>query len=391
MSETGWSRRPGTDGAPTVRSGQLGYDGLSFDVRLPRAGLSERVSARWSGLREAGFSMSTPLTNSAPASSADYGGAFKGKRALVTGGAGFIGGHLAQRLVSLGVDVRVLDDFSSGHRYRVPPTAVAFEGSVTDRALVRRAISGCDLVFHEAAMVSVAQSVQDPARCAEVNILGTEYVLEEAVTAGVSRLVFAASAAAYGASPMLPSQEAHPVDCRSPYAASKVAGEALLSAFAACYPISTVSLRYFNVFGPHQDPKSPYAAAISAFVDAISSGRTPSVFGDGQQTRDFVFVDNVIHANLLAAACHKRLAGEVLNVATGRSVTLVDAISSISQALGRDCEPNFGPERPGDLRHSRADISRARKLLGYEPVVSFDDGILQTVRWSTSHASGQSR
>lgn len=335
--------------------------------------------------------MSTSLTNSAATSATDYGGAFKGKRALVTGGAGFIGGHLAHRLVALGADVRVLDDFSSGHRHRVPPTAVSFEGSVTDRALVRRAISGCDFVFHQAAMVSVAQSVQDPARCAEVNVLGTEFVLEEAVSAGVSRLMFAASAAAYGASLMLPSREAHPVDCRSPYAASKVAGEALLSAFAACYPISTVSLRYFNVFGPHQDPKSPYAAAISAFVDAISSGRTPSVFGDGQQTRDFVFVDNVVHANLLAASCPKRLAGDVLNVATGRSVTLLDAISSISRAFGRRCEPNFGPERPGDLRYSRADISRAQEVLGYEPAVLFDDGILQTVRWSVIQGSGQPR
>ncbi len=358
---------------------------------MPRAVLLVRVCARWSGLRVSRVWMSTPLTNSTPASSNDYGGAFRGKRALVTGGAGFIGGHLAQRLVSLGADVRVLDDFSTGHRYRVPPTAVVFGGSVTDRALVRRAISGCDFVFHEAAMVSVAQSVQDPARCAEVNILGTEFMLEEAVSAGVTRLVFAASAAAYGASLMLPSREGHPVDCRSPYAASKVAGEALLSAFAACYPISTVSLRYFNVFGPHQDPKSPYAAAISAFVDAISSGRTPSVFGDGQQTRDFVFIDNVIHANLLAAACPKRLAGEVLNVATGRSVTLLDAISGICQALGRGCEPNFGPERPGDLRYSRADISRAQEVLGYEPVVSFDDGILQTVRWSVNQGSGQPR
>lgn len=330
------------------------------------------------------FKPHLPISSSAPS----YVNAFRGSKVLVTGGGGFIGSHLAERLLALGAEVNVLDDLSSGHRSRVPAAAKFFEGSVTDRSIVSRAMAGCTIVFHEAAMVSVAQSVREPTRCAEVNILGTEIVLEAAVGCGVSRLLFAASAAAYGSEPILPSREDHRTDCHSPYAASKVAGEALLSAFARCYPISTVSLRYFNVFGPYQDPRSPYAAAISAFVDALASGLQPTVFGDGLQTRDFVFIENVVHANLLAAASPTPLTGEVINIGSGKVVTLLDAIASIARALERAPEPSFGPVRPGDLRHSSADVSRAKLLLEYEPVVCFDDGIAETVRWSTSQGTG---
>jgi UDP-glucose 4-epimerase len=320
--------------------------------------------------------------------SAPYRNAFRGRRALVTGGAGFIGGHLAENLLRLGAEVRIVDDLSSGHRHRVPASATLFEGSVTDRGLVRKAIEGCDLVFHEAAMVSVPQSVEQPTRCAEVNILGTEILLEEAVAAKATRLLFAASAAAYGGEPQLPSREDHPTDCRSPYASSKVAGEVLLRAFASCFPISTVSLRYFNVFGPAQDPKSPYAAAISAFTDILAAGREPTVFGDGLQTRDFVYIDDIVHANLLAAATPRPLAGEVINIGTGARITLLDTIASIARALGRSANPGFGPPRAGDVRHSSADISRAREILGYAPVTAFDEGITNTVRWAVGQAKG---
>lgn len=319
---------------------------------------------------------------------APYRDAFRGRRVLVTGGAGFIGGHLAENLLRLGAEVRILDDLSSGHRHRVPAAATFLQGSVTDRSLVREAVAGCDVVFHEAAMVSVPQSVEQPGRCAEVNILGTEFVLEESVKAKVSRVLFAASAAAYGGEPQLPSREDHPTDCRSPYAASKVAGEVLLRAFASCYPISTVSLRYFNVFGPAQDPKSPYAAAISAFTDILAAGREPTVFGDGLQTRDFVFIDNIVHANLLAAASPKPLAGEVINIGTGARITLLDTIAGIAKALGRTASPSFGPPRAGDVRHSSADIARAKSILGYAPVTAFDEGIHTTVRWAVGQTAG---
>jgi UDP-glucose 4-epimerase len=317
-----------------------------------------------------------------------YRDAFRGRRALVTGGAGFIGGHLAENLLRLGAEVHVIDDLSSGHRHRIAAGATFFEGSILDRALLRKAIAGCDLVFHEAAMVSVPQSVEQPERCAQVNILGTEYILEEAVATKASRVLFAASAAAYGGEPRLPSREDHATDCCSPYAASKVASEVLLAAFARCYPISTVSLRYFNVFGPAQDPKSPYAAAISAFTDILASGRQPTVFGDGLQTRDFVFIDNIIHANLLAAASPRRLAGEVINIGTGARISLLDTIAGIAKALDRTASPSFGPPRAGDVRHSSADISRAKELLGYAPVTGFDEGIRATVRWAVGQTAG---
>ncbi|MFO0827696.1 MAG: NAD-dependent epimerase/dehydratase family protein [Phycisphaerales bacterium] len=316
-----------------------------------------------------------------------YRDAFRGTRVLVTGGAGFIGGHLAARLVELGATVHVIDDLSSGHRHRVPRGSRFFEGSILDRGLLKDAMNGCELVFHEAAMVSVPQSVEQPERCAQVNILGTELVLETALAAKVRRVLFAASAAAYGGEPTLPSRETDPVDCRSPYAASKVAGEVLLAAFARCYPISTVSLRYFNIFGPAQDPKSPYAAAISAFTDTLASGRQPTVFGDGSQTRDFTFIDNVVHANLLAASSPHSFVGQIINIGTGIRTSLLQTIDAIAASMGRIGAPGFGPPRAGDVLHSVADITRAKELLGYAPVTLFAEGIDATVKFSMQPAS----
>jgi nucleoside-diphosphate-sugar epimerase len=308
------------------------------------------------------------------------GNAYCGRAVLVTGGAGFIGSHLARRLAALGAEVRVLDDLSTGQRANLPSEGVRFiEASVLDDDPLREAVRGCDCIFHEAAMVSVPLSVEQPEQCAAINITGTERVLEAARDAEVRRVVFASSAAVYGAEPNLPSTERDPIDCRSPYAASKAAGEGLVSAFSHCYDLSTVSLRYFNIFGPRQDPNSPYAAAIAAFMDALLAHRTPRIFGDGTQSRDFTHIDNVVHANLLAGASERDLRGEVINIGTGQRINLLEVLQQMGRALGREVSFEFGPERAGDVPHSCADITRARELLGYEPIVSFADGIERTL------------
>ncbi|MCI0362990.1 MAG: NAD-dependent epimerase/dehydratase family protein [Phycisphaerales bacterium] len=308
--------------------------------------------------------------------------AFKGASVLITGGAGFIGSHLAHRFVQLGARVRVLDDLSGGFAQNVPEQADLRQASILDDDALRDSINGCRYVFHQAAMVSVPESVDQPQRCAQVNILGTERVLEAARDAGVQRVIFAASAAAYGGSPSLPSREDHPPDCQSPYAASKVAGELLLSAFGTCYELSTVSLRYFNIFGPRQNPNSAYAAAISAFIKALSAGKQPTIYGDGKQTRDFTYIDNVVNANLLAALSPRPFSGEVINIGTGQRISLLDVLSHMGRVMNLKVQPTFAPPRAGDVRHSVADIGRARELLGYKPTVDFGQGIEQTLRWS---------
>lgn len=307
--------------------------------------------------------------------SQQYDQAFRGARALVTGGAGFIGSHIARRLLALGCEVVTLDDLSGGFRENVPPESRFIEASILDEAMLRDAAAGCRFVFHEAAVVSVPESVSDPQRCASVNIVGTERVLEAARDAGTKRVVFAASAAAYGGSPQLPSREDHLPDCRSPYAASKVASEALLTAFAHCYPLSTVSLRYFNVFGPGQSANSAYAAAISAFHKALSAGGQPTIYGDGLQTRDFVFIDNIVHANLLAAASPRDFRGEIINIGTGVRVNLLEVLEQMGRAMNVPVQPTFAPPRAGDVRDSVADITRAKELLAYQPQVNFAEGM----------------
>ena len=306
-----------------------------------------------------------------------YQSSFRGARSLITGGAGFIGSHLARRLLELGAEVAVLDDLSGGFRGNVPATARFIEASILDENALRDAARGSQLVFHQAAMVSVPESVDDPQRCASVNIVGTQRVLDAARQAGAKRVLFAASAAAYGGAPNLPSRETDVPDCRSPYAASKVAGEGLLCAYAHCYPISTVSLRYFNVFGEGQNANSAYAAAISAFRKALAAGKQPTIYGDGRQTRDFVHIDNIVHANLLAAASPREFKGEVINIGTGVQTNLLQVLEHMGRAMNMNMSvrPTFADARAGDVRDSVADISLARELLGYEPIVGFGEGL----------------
>ncbi|MCC6284062.1 MAG: SDR family oxidoreductase [Phycisphaerales bacterium] len=308
--------------------------------------------------------------------------ALRGRRALVTGGAGFIGSHLATALVAHGCRVRVLDSLVGGYRDNVPDGAEFVHASILDDASLRRAMTGCDYVFHQAAMVSVPESVDKPEECMRVNVLGTAKVLEAARDLHVGRVLFAASAAAYGNTPSLPSKETDLPDSWSPYAMSKVAGELLLQTFARCYGMSTVSLRYFNIYGPRQDPNSPYAAVISAFSRRLLAGTMPTVLGDGQQTRDFTFIDNVVRANLLAATSPRPLAGEVINIGTGRRSSLLDVLGAMGKALGIAVNPGFAPPRAGDVRHSCAEISRAKELLGYEPVVHLQEGLARTLEWA---------
>ncbi|MCC6675719.1 MAG: NAD-dependent epimerase/dehydratase family protein [Phycisphaerales bacterium] len=321
--------------------------------------------------------------------------AYRGSAVLITGGAGFIGSHLALALARLGARVRVLDDLSGGFEANLDEARAAAEAagagrggvelaraSVLDGPALREAVKGCRYVYHQAAMVSVPQSVEQPERCMQLNVGGTERVLEEAKAAGVRRVMFAASAAAYGNHPSLPSREEHLPDCWSPYAASKVAGELLLRTFSRCYGLGTVALRYFNIFGPRQDPNSPYAAVITAFARALIAGRQPRIMGDGEQTRDFTYIDNVVYANLLAGASPRELTGDVVNIGTGSRIRLLDVLSHMGRVLGVDATPAFAEPRPGDVRHSTADIARARELLGYEPVVDFGEGIARTLAWA---------
>lgn len=321
----------------------------------------------------------------------EYRGVFRSARCLITGGAGFIGSHLGRRLLELNAQVRVLDDFSSGRESNVPEGVTLIRGSILDDQLLRQSIDGCDFVFHQAAMVSVPQSVEQPERCMAINVDGTRRVLEAARGAGVERVCFAASAAAYGNTPSLPSKETDPPDCWSPYAASKVAGELLLQTWARCYGLSTVSLRYFNIFGPRQDPKSPYAAVISAFCDALAAGRRPRIMGDGEQTRDFTPVANVVHANLLAASSPKPLAGEVFNIGCATRIRLLDVLEQMGKVLNVDATPTFAEPRAGDVRHSSADIARARDVLEYEPVMDFNEGIRLTLEWARQESGAEAR
>ena len=311
----------------------------------------------------------------------------EGRKALVTGGAGFIGSHLAHALAHLGARVTVLDDLSGGHAENLPEGAELIEASILDSGALAKAVDGAKLVFHQAAMVSVPESVDKPEGCCEVNIVGCQRVLDAAKRAGAERLCFAASAAAYGDTPTLPSREDHAPDVYSPYAASKVAGELLCATYARNFDLCAVALRYFNIFGPRQDPNSPYAAVISAFAKRLLKGKQPSIFGDGKQTRDFTYIDNVVLANLLAApAPAERVAGRTINIGTGEQSDLLSVLGALNAAMDEPVpgEPEFGPPRAGDERDSVADISRARELLGYEPIVGLSEGLAATMGWAKS-------
>lgn len=302
---------------------------------------------------------------------------------LVTGGAGFIGSHIVEGLLERGGEVRVLDDFSTGKRENLAPfmeRVVLIEGGLNDAAVLARAVDGVEVIFHEAALASVPRSVTDPVASNYVNVTGTVALLCAAKEAGVRRVVFAASSSAYGESPEFPKTEEVVPQTLSPYAASKVAAEMYMQAFDACYDLETVRLRYFNVFGPRQDPQSQYAAAVPLFITAIMEDRKPTVYGDGEQSRDFTYVKNVVQANLLAADA-AGAAGKVFNIGCGESVSVNAVIAAINKKLGKNVASEFLPERVGDVRDSQADISFARDALGYEPVVGFEEGLEKTVEF----------
>jgi len=302
---------------------------------------------------------------------------------LVTGGAGFIGSNLVRALVARGEGVRVLDDFSSGLRENLEEIRRDIdlvEGDVRDPEACRRACKGAEVVFHEAAIASVPRSIEDPRTSFAVNALGTFNLLAAARDAGARRFVYAASAAAYGTSEAVPKVETMPPEPASPYAADKVAGELYSSMFWRAFGLETISLRYFNVFGPRQDPSNPYAGVIAAFASTMLRGRPPVIFGDGRQSRDFVFVDDIIKANLLAAGA-PTVHGEVVNIGTGRSTDLRTMAAAFNRVLGTDFEPIYDAPRPGDVKRSLADVAAARRLLGYKPEVSFEEGLRQTIDW----------
>jgi nucleoside-diphosphate-sugar epimerase len=304
-------------------------------------------------------------------------------RVLITGGAGFIGSHIGAALHAQGDEVRVLDDLSTGHESNLEAIGAGVDfvrGSVTDPDVVAGAVAGCDYVFHEAALASVPRSVKNPVASNDANVCGTLNVLVAARDAGVKRLVYAASSSAYGDTAVLPKVEDMPVRPKSPYAVAKLAGEHYVSAFAGCYGMQTLSIRYFNVFGPRQDPDSPYAAVIPLFADALLAGKAPTIHGDGEQSRDFTYIDNVVSANLKALTV-PTLAGEVVNVALGQRTTLNELYAMIQKILGTDIDAVYGPTRAGDVKHSEAAIARAQELLGYETLVGVEDGIRRTVEW----------
>ncbi|HZS04861.1 MAG TPA: SDR family oxidoreductase [Blastocatellia bacterium] len=302
---------------------------------------------------------------------------------LVTGGAGFIGSHLCAALVRRGERVRVLDNLSTGRRANLAHLEgqVEFiEASVTDEAATRRAVEGVGVVFHEAAIPSVPRSVNEPRLNHESNANGTFNVLMAARDAGVRRVVYAASSSAYGDTETLPKAENMLPSPLSPYAAAKLMGEYYCQVFTRVYGLETVSLRYFNVFGPRQDPSSPYSGVISKFVTALLKGEAPTIFGDGEQSRDFTYIDNVVDANLRAAEVPD-VGGQVINVAIGERITLNQLLAELQEIIGTNLRPNFAETRAGDVRHSLADITTARKLLGYEPLVGLAEGLQQTVAW----------
>ena len=309
--------------------------------------------------------------------------ALNGRRVLVTGGAGFIGSHLAAALHSLGADVVVLDDLTGGGDPVALPAGVRFvRGSILDPSLLADVTAGCRFVFHQAALGSVPRSVEQPRLYHDVNVTGTLNVLEAARAAGVRRVLFAASSSAYGDNPTLPKREDMPTAPLSPYAANKVAAEAMMAAYAHSYGVDTACLRYFNIFGPRQSPDNAYAAVIAAFAKALVNGRRPVIFGDGEQSRDFTYVDNVVRANLLAATAAGPLGGAVINTACGQRVTVTELATEMAKLFGRpDLTPEYRPERVGDVKHSMADLAVARRLLGYEPVVGFQEGLAATAEW----------
>lgn len=318
-----------------------------------------------------------------------HGEHFDGRRVMVTGGAGFIGSHLCEALVQLGAAVVVIDDLSGGDTANFATFEATagdrlqfIQGCILDRELLAEAMQGCSYVFHQAALGSVPRSIEMPDRYVDVNVNGTFAVLEAAREGGVRRLVLASSSSIYGDSPTLPKVESMPMRPKSPYAASKAADEMLLRAHADCYDLDTVSLRYFNIFGPRQNANSAYAAVIAAFAKALGEGAAPVIFGDGEQSRDFTFVENAVHANLLAARADEPLRGEAMNVACGDRITVNQLAAAMATRYGQaDVQPIYQPIRAGDVRDSLADLSLAGQRIGYQPIIPFEQGLDATVQW----------
>jgi nucleoside-diphosphate-sugar epimerase len=309
-------------------------------------------------------------------------------RYLVTGGAGFIGSHLAEELTRRGAAVRVVDNLITGKRRNLDHVkGVEFvEGDLADLTVAQRAVEGCTFVLHQAAIPSVPRSVQDPITSNRANIDATLNVLVAARDAGVKRVVYAGSSSAYGNTPTLPKHENMPPGPLSPYALQKLVGEQYMQMFTRLYGLETATIRYFNVFGPRQDPSSPYSGVISVFISALVDGRQPTIYGDGGQTRDFTYVANVVDGVLRACEA-PRATGEVINVATGGRISLNDLFQAVRKLTGSSLEPIYAADRPGDVRDSQADITKARELLGYTPGVMLEDGLNRTLEWYRSSLS----
>jgi nucleoside-diphosphate-sugar epimerase len=309
---------------------------------------------------------------------------------LVTGGAGFIGSNIVETLVARGERVRVLDDFSTGKRRNIEPFLPKIElidGSVAKFDDCRRAVDGVDFVLHQGALPSVPKSVAMPRESNDANVTGTLNMLVAARDAKVKRFVYAASSSAYGDTPTLPKVETMPARPKSPYAIQKYTGELYCRVFFETYGLETVALRYFNIFGPRQDPTSQYSAVIPKFITAYLKNEAPVIYGDGKQSRDFTYVENVIAANLAACTANKQCAGSVVNIACGERIDLNDLARVIREAIGSDLMPRYEPSRVGDVMHSLADVSAAQELIGYAPKVKFAEGIARTIEWYRAHQS----
>lgn len=310
-------------------------------------------------------------------------------KVLITGIAGFIGSSIARELLQQGAEVRGIDDLSTGKMENIEGLLGRIDfrkGDVCDQQAITDACRDVEYVFHEAAIPSVPVSVKDPIGTNGPNLNGTLAVLEAARNAGVKRLMYAASSAAYGDSPELPKRESMLPEPISPYAVQKVAGEHYLASYARVYGLETVSLRYFNIFGPRQDPTSQYSGVLARFISLMTTGQTPTIFGDGLNTRDFTYIDNVVSANLLAAKAPSSVAGKVINVATGRSVTLIEAFEAIKEIIGFEGDVKFAEQREGDIKHSSANIQLASDLLNYKVVATFEQGLEKTIAWYKSAA-----
>ena len=301
---------------------------------------------------------------------------------LVTGGGGFIGSHLVDQLVTRGHRVRVADDFSTGRRANLAhqPGVEIVEGDLADPAVAARAVAGVELVLHQAAIPSVPRSVKDPMTSHRANLDATLVVLVAARDAGVRRVVFAGSSSVFGDTPTLPKREDMPTRPKSPYALQKLVGEQYHRMFTDLYGLETVTIRYFNVFGPRQDPSSTYSGVISLFIKALQAGKGPTIYGDGEQTRDFTYVANVVDG-VLRAATTPAATGGVFNVATGRRVSVNRLFQTLRDLVGANVDPEYEPAREGDVRDSQADITLAKHVLGYTPLVEFEEGLRRTVEW----------